>query len=157
MRYERPWQGDAIATRVCARLDREDGIIEGFGGGSGFQVDRRAQRPDVEPAPLKEHIRPWEGTRPWGPVSGGYPGHGNATQDCAFAEPAETPQNDAAGRPGWGFAITLMLGALWSSIRRRREMHRIEADWATIDDRTLQDIGVSRYGLERVRDPRHWT
>ena len=65
-------------------------------------------------------------------------------------------QNDAAGRPGWGIAITLMLGALWSSIRRRREMHRIEADWATIDDRTLQDIGVSPYGLERVRDPRHW-
>jgi uncharacterized protein YjiS (DUF1127 family) len=49
-----------------------------------------------------------------------------------------------------------MLGALWSSIRRRREMHRIEADWATIDDRTLQDIGVSRYELELVRDPRHW-
>ena len=150
MRYERPWQGDATATSVCARLDREDGIFDGFGGGPGFQVDRRAQRPDVEPAALKEHIRPWE------PVSAGYSGHGNSTQDCAFAEPAETAQNDAAGRPGWDIAITLMLGALWSSIRRRREMRRIEGDWATIDDRTLQDIGVSPHGLGRVRDPRHW-
>jgi uncharacterized protein YjiS (DUF1127 family) len=148
MRYERPWQGDAIATSVCARLDREDGIFEGFGGWPGLQVDGRAQRPDAEPAALRERTRYRE------PVSPGYPGHGNATQDCAFAEPAETPQNDAAGRPGWHIAITLMLGALWSSIRRRREMHRIEADWATIDDRTLQDIGVSRYGLELVRDPR---
>ena len=145
-RYERPWQGDAIATPVCARLDREDRIFEGFGGGTGFQVDLRAQRPDVEPAALKEYIRPWD------PISAGYPGYGNATQDCAFAEPTETAQNDAAGRPGWDIAITLMLGALWSSIRRRREMRRIEADWATIDDRTLQDIGVSRYGLELVRD-----
>jgi uncharacterized protein YjiS (DUF1127 family) len=49
-----------------------------------------------------------------------------------------------------------MLGALWSSIRRRREIHRIEADWAAIDDRTLQDIGVSRYEFELVRDPQHW-
>ena len=150
MRYERPWQGDAIATPVCARLDREDGIFEGFGGWPGLQVDRRAQRPDAEPAALKERIRPWE------PVSAGHTGYGNATQDCAFAQPAETPQNDAAGRPGWGIAITLMLGALSSSIRRRREMHRIEADWATIDDRTLQDIGVSRYELEFVRDWRRW-
>ena len=150
MRYERPWQGDAIATPVCARLDREDGIFEDFGGWPALHVDRRAQRPDAEPAELKEHIRPWE------PISAGHPGHGNATQDCAFAEPAGTAQNDAAGRPGWDIAITLMLGALWSRIRRRREMRRIEADWATIDDRTLQDIGVSPYGLERVRDPRHW-
>ena len=112
MRYERPWQGDAIATPVCARLDREDGIFEGFGG--------------------------------------------NATQHSAFAEPAETPQNDAAGRPGWGIAITLMLGTLWSSIRRRREMHRIQEAWDAIVDRTLHDIGVSRYELERARDPRGW-
>jgi hypothetical protein len=95
---------------------------------------------------LKEHTRPCE------PVSAGYSGHDNSTQDCAFAEPAETARNDAAGRPGWDIAITLTLGALWSSIRWRREMHRIEADWATIDERTLQDIGVSRFGLELVRD-----
>ena len=147
MRYERPWQDDA-ATPACARLDREDGIYDGFGGRPGFQGDGCARRPDVEPAALKQY------TRPWDPVSAGYPG--SATQDCAFAEPAETAQNDAAGRPGWDISITLMLGALWSSIRRRREMRRIEADWATIDDRTLQDIGVSPYGLERVLDPRHW-
>jgi uncharacterized protein YjiS (DUF1127 family) len=152
MRYETPWQGDVVATPVYARLDREDGIFEGFGGGPGLQVAPRAQPPDAEPAALKER-RPWERIRPWEPVSAGYPGHGNATRDCTFAEPAETPQNDAAGRPGWGAAITLMLGALCSNIRRRREMHRIEADWATIDDRTLQDIGVSRYELGLLRDP----
>ena len=156
MRYERPWQGDAVPTPVCARLDREDGIFEGFRGWPGLRVDRRAQRPDAESAALEERIRPWERIRPSEPVSAGYPGHGNATQDCAFAEPAETPQSDAAGRPGWRIAITLMLHTPWSNIRRRRQMHRIEADWATIDDRTLQDIGLSPYGLERVRDPRHW-
>jgi uncharacterized protein YjiS (DUF1127 family) len=131
-------------------------MFEGFGGWPGLQVDCRAQQPGAEPAALKERTRPWERIRPCEARSAGYSGHGNAMQDCAFAESAETPQNDAAGRPGWHIAITLMLGALWSSIRRRRETHRIEADWATIDDRTLQDIGVSRYGLELVRDPRHW-
>jgi uncharacterized protein YjiS (DUF1127 family) len=146
MRYETPWQGDAVATPVCARLDREDGIFEGFGGWPGLQVDRRAEQFDAEPVVLKER-------RPWQTVSAGRPGHGDAPQDCAVTEPAETPQSDAAGRPGWGIAITSMLGTLSSSIRRRREMHRIEADWATIDDRTLQDIGVSRYEFELVRDP----
>jgi uncharacterized protein YjiS (DUF1127 family) len=148
MRYERPRRGDAIATPVCARVNREDGIFEGFGGSPGLQVERRVRRPNAEPAALIER-------RPWDPVSAGYPGHGNATQDRAFAEPAETPQHDAAGRLRWSIAITSMLGALWSSIRRRREMHRIEADWAKIDDRTLQDIGASRCELELVRDPRH--
>ena len=50
--------------------------------------------------------------------------------------------------------MTLILGALWSSIRRQHEMHRIEAAWEATDDRTLQDIGFSCY--ERARDPRHW-
>jgi hypothetical protein len=150
MRYERPWQGDAIATSVGARLDRDDGIFEGLGGCPGLQVEGRAQRPETEPAALKERIRHLES------VSTGDPGHGNATQDCTFAESAETPRNDASGRPGWGIAITLMLGALWSRIGRRREMRRIEAAWEAIDARTLQDIGISCYEFEHARDPRHW-
>jgi hypothetical protein len=150
MRYERPWQGDAIATPVCARLDREDGMFDGLGGWPGLQVDRHAQRLDAEPGELKERVGPWE------PVAAGHPGHGDVPQDFPVAEPADAARNDAAGRPGWGIAITSMLGALWSSIHRRREMHRIEADWAMIDNRTLRDIGASRYELELVRDARQW-
>jgi uncharacterized protein YjiS (DUF1127 family) len=53
-------------------------------------------------------------------------------------------------------SITSILAGLWSTIRHQKEMRRIEAAWETIDDQTLQDIGLSHYELERARDPRHW-
>jgi uncharacterized protein YjiS (DUF1127 family) len=48
-----------------------------------------------------------------------------------------------------------MLTGLWSRIRRHREIHHIKAAWGMIDDRTLGDIGVSRYEIEYARDARY--
>jgi uncharacterized protein YjiS (DUF1127 family) len=46
---------------------------------------------------------------------------------------------------------------LWSRMLRGREIRRIRASWEAIDDRTLKDIGISRYEIEYARDPRHWS
>jgi uncharacterized protein YjiS (DUF1127 family) len=41
-------------------------------------------------------------------------------------------------------------------IRHAREIGRIRAIWERIDDRTLKDIGVSRYEIEYAIEARHW-
>jgi uncharacterized protein YjiS (DUF1127 family) len=49
---------------------------------------------------------------------------------------------------GWGrwiSLITWIVAMLWLRMAREREMRRMRAAWATIDDRTLRDIGVSRW------------
>ena len=86
-------------------------------------------------------------------------------QDDAIAAPirhwfdqeerVETAQTDFTDRAAWG-SIASILAKLWSRMRRHREIHRIKAAWKTIDDRTIEDIGVSRYGIEFARDARRW-
>jgi uncharacterized protein YjiS (DUF1127 family) len=63
------------------------------------------------------------------------------------AEPLET---DFGSWFGWIWTIIPMLVGLWSRMHRAREIARIRAAWATVDDRTLRDIGVSRYDIEYV-------
>jgi hypothetical protein len=46
--------------------------------------------------------------------------------------------------------------ALLENAPRMRD-RRIEAAWEMIDDRTLEDIGVTRYEIEHARDARHWS
>ena len=49
------------------------------------------------------------------------------------------------GRWGrWISLITAIVAELWLRMAREREIRRMRAAWATIDDRTLRDIGVSR-------------
>ena len=60
--------------------------------------------------------------------------------------------DNRADRTARSTSITSILAELWSRIRRRREIHRIKAAWGMIDDRTLDDIGVSRYQIEYARD-----
>jgi uncharacterized protein YjiS (DUF1127 family) len=54
------------------------------------------------------------------------------------------------------------LATLWSAARRWREIRRMRAAWELLDERTLRDIGISRYEIEclaesdlrwRRRDP----
>ena len=151
MRYERPWQGDAIATPVCCWLAREDGIFEGFEGGSWDQVDKRGDRTDAGLTGVKEYVGHLE------PVRAAHPSRRGATQDRAVAERAAIRQADVCNRPKWSISITSILAGLWSTIRSRREIHRMKAAWETVDDRTLKDIGVSRYEFERARSARHWS
>ena len=44
----------------------------------------------------------------------------------------------------WTSSIVSMVVKLWFRMARKREIRRMRAAWATIDDRTLRDIGVSR-------------
>jgi uncharacterized protein YjiS (DUF1127 family) len=59
-------------------------------------------------------------------------------------------------RRRWISLLTSMLGELRSRMHRRREIRRISAAWAMVDDRTLNDIGMSRLEFEYVMDARHW-
>ena len=68
-------------------------------------------------------------------------------------------ENATTDLPGWraSFAsIGSVVARLLSKIVREHEIRRIRASWEAIDDRTLKDIGISRYEIEYARDPRHW-
>jgi uncharacterized protein YjiS (DUF1127 family) len=69
----------------------------------------------------------------------------------------ETARGDVAGRRTWIFSITSFFAEIWSRMLREREIRHIRAAWKTIDDRTLKDIGISRYEIEYARDARHWS
>ena len=87
-------------------------------------------------------------------------------QDDAIAAPirhwfdqkerVETAQTDFTDRAAWRSSIASILAKLWSRMRHHREIHRIKAAWETIDDRTIEDIGISRYEIEFARDARRW-
>ncbi len=148
MRCERSWHGDAVATPVYDWFDQKDAI---FHVGSWEEVDNRAHQSDAGPASVEERIGWFE------PARDAYPGYPGPTQDHAVSEPAETEQTDLVDRPRWSISITSILAVLWSRILHHREIRCIKAAWETIDDRTLKDIGVSRYDLERARDARRWS
>jgi uncharacterized protein YjiS (DUF1127 family) len=72
-----------------------------------------------------------------------------------FAGGAENEHTNLVYRPTCSTSIASILAWLWSRIRRHREIHRIKAAWGMIDDRTLEDIGLSRYEIEYARDARY--
>jgi uncharacterized protein YjiS (DUF1127 family) len=76
---------------------------------------------------------------------------------CGAVACLETARGDVAGRRTWITSITSSFAGLWSKMLRERENRRIRAAWKTIDDRTLMDIGISRYEIEYARDARHWS
>jgi uncharacterized protein YjiS (DUF1127 family) len=49
-----------------------------------------------------------------------------------------------------------IIGELWSKSTRERALRRLAAGWEKLDDRTLKDIGVSRYEIEFERDAVYW-
>jgi uncharacterized protein YjiS (DUF1127 family) len=67
----------------------------------------------------------------------------------------ETTRRDVAGRRTWIFSITSFVAELWSRMLREREIRHLRAAWEMIDDRTLRDIGISRYEIEYAKDPRY--
>jgi uncharacterized protein YjiS (DUF1127 family) len=56
----------------------------------------------------------------------------------------------------WITSISSVVAELWSKMRRDREIRRIRAAWEMVDDRTLKDIGISRYEIQYGIDERHW-
>jgi uncharacterized protein YjiS (DUF1127 family) len=105
--------------------------------------------------------RPWHGDVVAAPVCAWsdhedcvFEGFGGRSWDEADsrADRTETEQTDFTDRPTWSSSIASKLAGLWSRIRRHREIRRIRAASGMIDDRTLADIGVSRYEIECARD-----
>jgi len=80
--------------------------------------------------------------------------------DLRLNQSGETPdRRDLAKSPHRRRGVSLLtaiLGELRSSIHRRREIRRRNAAWAIVDDRTLDDIGISRLEVEYAMDARHW-
>ena len=58
-------------------------------------------------------------------------------------------------RHRWVSPLTSILGEPRSRLHRRQEIRRIKAAWAMVDDRTLNDIGISRLEVEYAMDARH--
>ena len=78
-----------------------------------------------------------------------FPGQSGETPDrCDLAK--------SPHRRRWISLLTSILGELRSRIRRRREIRRMSAGWAMVDDRMLKDIGISRLEIEHARSARHW-
>jgi uncharacterized protein YjiS (DUF1127 family) len=67
----------------------------------------------------------------------------------------QTARGDVAGRRTWIFSITSFFAEIWSRMLRERKFRQIRAAWEMIDDRTLRDIGISRYEIEYAKDPRN--
>jgi uncharacterized protein YjiS (DUF1127 family) len=80
--------------------------------------------------------------------------------DLRLDQSGEDPdRRDLAKTPHgrrWIGLLTSVVGKLRSRMHRRREIRRVNAAWAMVDDRTLKDIGISRLELEYAADVRHW-
>ena len=58
-------------------------------------------------------------------------------------------------RRRWISLLISILGELRSRMHRRQEIRRISAAWAMVDDRMLNDIGISRLEVEYAMEARH--
>ena len=126
MRFESQWLGEAIAAPICGTDNLDDAFIEGLSGEVAINLAPRSVAPSSQRR-----------------LS-----HADVNADDA-------PPN-LTGWRAWITSIASVVAELWSKMRREREIRRIRAAWAMVDDRTLKDIGISRYQIEYGRDARHW-
>lgn len=133
MQFDSQWPGDAIAAPFCPTYDREDALFEGLDGRSWNRVVSRSDQAEAAPTAVVLKDRP-----------------------DAVAH-LEIVRGDVAGRRMWITSITSLLTRLWSKIRREREIRRLRAAWEMIDDRTLKDVGVSRYEIDHAEVARYWS
>jgi uncharacterized protein YjiS (DUF1127 family) len=52
--------------------------------------------------------------------------------------------------PAWIASLASLPATLWSRVLREREMRRARAALETLDDRTLNDVGLSRHEIELI-------
>lgn len=78
-----------------------------------------------------------------------------AWHSSGFAEPDDVARSasERTASPSLSVWITSPFVKLWSR-RRRRERRQTIAELRSLDDRTLEDIGISRYPTEYF--PRNW-
>jgi uncharacterized protein YjiS (DUF1127 family) len=91
-----------------------------------------------------------------------FPGRDDGTRsptDLRLSQSGETTDRcDLAKSPHrrrWISLLISILGELRSRMHRRREIRRISAAWALVDDRILNDIGISRLEIKYAMEARH--
>jgi uncharacterized protein YjiS (DUF1127 family) len=152
MRFESEWPGDAVAAPICGTDDQEDEFFESLGGRSWLWVDKRSNH--VDAAPIAVVLQDWcETAINLAPASSAL----SSQRLQRAGVNAGTAPTDFSGWRALIILITSIIAELWSRMLRERESRRIRAAWETIDDRTLKDIGVSRYEIEYGRDARDWS
>jgi uncharacterized protein YjiS (DUF1127 family) len=67
------------------------------------------------------------------------------TKVCFYLAPIKLK---GCGR--WISLIAAIVAELWFRLARQREIRRMRKAWATIGNRTLRDIGVSRWEVAHV-------
>ena len=84
---------------------------------------------------------------------GGLGDRTRSSTDLRLNRSGEAPDRcDLAKWRRWISLLTSILGELRSRIHRRWEIRRMNAAWAMVDDRTLNDIGTSRLEVEYAMD-----
>jgi uncharacterized protein YjiS (DUF1127 family) len=144
MLFETEWRDDTIAAPICLTNDREDAL-------SRNRVDSHSDQADAEPTAVL--LEDWRDTiiKP----AAGCSGPSSQRQLPRAGVNTDTPPADFARWRECINSIAWIVAELWSRMRRERQIRRIGAAWRTIDDRTLKDIGISRYEIEYARDPRY--
>jgi uncharacterized protein YjiS (DUF1127 family) len=144
MLFETEPPGDTIAAPICLTNDREDAL-------SRNRVDSHSDQADAEPTAVL--LEDWRDTviKP----AAGCSAPSSQRQLPRAGGNTDTAPADFARWRACINSIASIVAELWSRMRRERQIRRIGAAWGTIDDRTLKDIGISRYEIEYARDPRY--
>jgi uncharacterized protein YjiS (DUF1127 family) len=83
-------------------------------------------------------------------ILAGFAAAGEAMHPCLApvreSDPRRSEASGAAAQEDAPPATSLR--SIWSALSRNREDRRNSAAWEVLDDRTLRDIGVSRYEIE---------
>jgi uncharacterized protein YjiS (DUF1127 family) len=152
MQFESQWPGDAVAAPFWGAYDQQDALIESLGERSWARVARRSDQADADPTAVV--LQDWRGTAINLRPAGSAPRPQRGLQHSGINN--ETAPSDFAGWRAWIVSIASVVAKLWSRMIRERKSRRIRAAWEAVDDRTLKDIGISRYEIEYGRDPQHW-
>lgn len=151
MEFESQWPGDAIAAPFCPAYDREDAFFESLDGRSWARFDKRSEQLDTAPTAVLPQDWPDTAINPALPSSA--PSSWRLLQLPGVN--TETAPRDFGGWRAWVIASVSSVVELWSRMLREREIRRTRAAWERVDDRTLKDIGITRYEIEYGRDVRH--
>jgi uncharacterized protein YjiS (DUF1127 family) len=58
--------------------------------------------------------------------------------------------SEGTALPSWRARAASLPAKLWSSVRRQGRIRQMRVGWDATDDRTLRDIGLSRYEIELI-------
>ncbi len=60
------------------------------------------------------------------------------------------PRSEGTAQPGWRAWAAALPARVWSSLRRRARLRRLQVGWDALDERTLRDIGICRYEINLI-------